>query len=140
MSAALWVVQGSLALLFVWAGSLKLVLPPEQLAGPVPLPGLFLRFIGVAEIAGALGLVLPGILGVWPGLTPLAAAGLTVIMIGATAVTVAGGLLAMALVPAVVGALAGFVAYGRWRRAPLAARAWRRPPPGPTDDPIRHRP
>ncbi|HXG03844.1 MAG TPA: DoxX family protein, partial [Candidatus Binatia bacterium] len=115
MNAALWVVQASLALLFLWAGGLKLVLPLERLVGPVPLPGLFLRFIGVAEVAGALGLVLPGVLGVRPGLTPLAAAGLTIIMIGATAVTLAGGLPAMVLVSAVVGVLAGFVAYGRWR-------------------------
>jgi hypothetical protein len=125
MNAALWVAQASLAVLFLWAGGIKLVLPLEQLVGPVPLPGLFLRFIGVAEVAGALGLVLPGVLGIRPSLTPLAAAGLTIIMIGATAVTLAGGLLAMALVPAVVGILAGLVAYGRWRLAPLGTRARR---------------
>lgn len=140
--ALLWVVQALLALLFLWAGSLKLVIPLEQLVGPVPLPGLFLRLIGVAEVAGALGLVLPGVLGVRPGLTPLAAAGLTIIMIGATAVTLAGGPPPAALLPAVVGALAAFVAWGRWRAAPLGPRGRPRRPAqgsnaGPPGDPGR---
>ena len=118
MTYALWIVQGMLAALFLWAGGIKLVLPLEQLTGPVPLPGLFLRFIGVAKVLGAIGLILPGLLRIRPGLTPLAAAGLVIIMIGATAVTLAGGDVASALIPLVVGLLAAFVAYGRWRLAP----------------------
>ena len=118
MNSALWVVQALLALLFLWAGGIKLVLPLEQLAGTVPLPGLFLRFIGVAEVLGAIGLILPGLLRIRPGLTPLAAAGLVIIMIGATGLTLAGGDVAMALIPLVVGLLATFVAYGRWRAQP----------------------
>ena len=110
----LWTVQGLLALLFVFAGGMKLVLPLDKLAGPVPLPGLFLRFIGVAEVLGATGLILPGLLGIRPGLTPLAAAGLVIIMIGATGITLAGGMVAPAVVPLVVGVLAALVAYGRW--------------------------
>ena len=119
MTYALWVVQGLLALLFLFAGGMKLVLPLEALEGPVALPGLFLRCIGVAEVLGALGLVLPGLLRMRPGLTPLAAAGLVIIMTGATVVTVAGGQLAPALLSVVVGLLAAFVAFGRWRLAPL---------------------
>ena len=111
---SLWIVQGLLALLFVFAGGMKLVLPLDKLAGPVALPGLFLRFIGVAEVLGATGLILPGLLGIRPGLTPLAAAGLVIIMIGATGITLAGGMVAPALVPLVVGVLAALVAYGRW--------------------------
>jgi hypothetical protein len=111
---ALWVVQGLLALLFLFAGSMKLVLPLEALQGPVVLPGPFVRFIGVAEILGALGLILPGLLRMRPGLTPLAAAGLVLIMIGATVVTVAGGQLVPALIPVAVWLLAEFVAYGLW--------------------------
>jgi hypothetical protein len=111
----LWVIQGLLAALFVFAGGMKLVLPLDKLAGPVPLPGLFLRFIGVAEVLGAVGLILPGLLGIRTGLTPLAAAGLVVIMIGATGITLAGGAVAPAMVPLVVGVLATSVAYGRWR-------------------------
>jgi hypothetical protein len=75
---------------------------------------LFLRFIGVAELLGAAGLILPGLLGIRPGLTPWAAAGLVVIMIGATGITLAGGMMAPAAVPLVVGVLAAMVAYGRW--------------------------
>ena len=75
MTHALWIVQGLLAALFLFAGGVKLVLPLDQLTGPVPLPGLFVRFIAVAEVLGALGLILPGLLGIRPGLTPPAAAG-----------------------------------------------------------------
>jgi len=115
MTYALWIVQGLLALLFLWAGGIKLVLPLEALAGPVPLPGLFVRFIGVAEVLGAIGLILPGLLRIRPGLTPLAAAGLVIIMIGATVLTLVADGVAPALIPLMVGLLSAFVAYGRWR-------------------------
>jgi uncharacterized membrane protein YphA (DoxX/SURF4 family) len=119
MTYVLWIAQGLLALLFLFSGGMKLVLPLEKLTGPIPLPGLFLRFIGVAEVLGAIGLILPGLLRIRPGLTPLAAAGLVIIMIGATVLTVASGDVATALLPLVVGLLSAFVAYGRWRLAPL---------------------
>jgi hypothetical protein len=77
------------------------------------------RFIGVAEVLGALGLILPGLLRVWPGLTPLAAVGLVIIMIGAIVLTLTSGDVPPALISLVVGSLAAFVAYGRWRLAPL---------------------
>src|SRR2546426_5958788 len=91
MNVALWVVQGLLAALFLFAGGAKLVLPLDQLAGPVALPGWFLRFIGAAEGLGALGLVLPGLLRIRPGLTPLAAAGLVGLMVRASVRLWAGG-------------------------------------------------
>jgi len=118
MTYALWIVQGLLAAIFLFAGGIKLVLPLEQLTGPVPLPGLFLRFIGAAEVLGAIGLIFPALLRIRPGLTPLAASGLVTIMIGATVLTLAGGDVASALIPLVVGLLSAFVAYGRWRLAP----------------------
>lgn len=120
MNVALWIVQVLLALLFLWAGGIKLVMPIEEMMKqmPLPLPGWFLRFIGVAEVLGALGLILPGLLRIRPGLTPLAAAGLVIIMIGATVVTLMTGDVVMALIPLVVGLLSAFVAYGRWRLAP----------------------
>jgi len=120
MNIALRIVQGLLALLFLWAGGIKFILSVEEMTQQmaIPLPGWFLRFIGVCEVLGAIGLILPGLTGKRPGLTPLAAAGLVIIMIGATVLTLAGGDVALALIPLVVGLLAAFVAYGRWRLAP----------------------
>jgi len=100
------------------AGGMKLILPIEEMTKQLPLPGLFLRFIAVCEVLGAIGLILPWLLGLRPGLTPLAAAGLVIIMIGATALTLATAGITMALILLVVGILAAFVAYGRWRLAP----------------------
>jgi uncharacterized membrane protein YphA (DoxX/SURF4 family) len=119
MTYALWIVQVLLALLFVFAGGMKLVMPLDQLTGPITLPGPFVRFIGVAELLGGVGLILPAALRIRPGLTPLAAAGLVVIMIGATVITLVGREFAAAVTSVVVGVLAAFVAYGRWRLAPI---------------------
>jgi hypothetical protein len=119
LSTLLWIVQGLLALLFLFAGSMKFIMPIEMMTKQTHLPGPFFWFIGVAEILGALGLILPGLLRIRPGLTALAAAGLVIIMIGATVVTLAIGQGAGALVPFVVGLLCAFVAYGRARLAPL---------------------
>jgi hypothetical protein len=121
MTYALWIVQALLAALFVFAGGVKLVLPLDKLTGPVPLPGSFIRFIGVAELLGGLGLILPGLLRIRPGLTPLAALGLLIIMIGATVINLMGGDPISATITVVVGLLTLFVAYGRWRLAPPAA-------------------
>ena len=118
-AAALWIVQGLLAAVFLFAGSTKLILPIEVLASmgspnQVALPGWFLRFVGLAEVLGAIGLILPRFLHIRPRLTPLAAMGLVIIMIGATSLTLAADGFAPALFPMVVGFLAGFVAYRRW--------------------------
>ena len=120
---ALWIVQGLLALVFLFAGGMKLVMPLEELTkgAPVQLPGLFLRFIGVCEVLGAIGLIVPGLARIRPELTPLAAAGLVVIMIGATFLTMAYMSIVMGLPPLIIGLLAAYVAYGRWRIAPLGA-------------------
>jgi hypothetical protein len=124
VNAALWIVQVLLGLLFLWAGGFKLVMPLEGM-GPLPVPAWFLKFIAVAEVLGGLGLLLPGLAGIRPGLTPLAAAGLVVIMIGATAISFATGPVLIALMPLITGVLAAFVAYGRWRVVPHQARAAR---------------
>jgi DoxX-like family len=132
MTYALWIVQGLLALLFLFAGGMKLVLPIEVLTEQMPLPGLFVRFIGMAEVLGSVGLILPGLLRIRPGLTPLAAAGLVIIMIGATVLTLAGSEVVSALIPLMVGLLLAFVAYGRWRLAPPGSiPVWRRGGPSP---------
>jgi uncharacterized membrane protein YphA (DoxX/SURF4 family) len=121
MNRALWIVQVLLALLFLFAGGAKFVMPVDQMTQGMPAAlasGAFLHFIGACEVLGGIGLILPALLRIRPGLTPLAAAGLVIIMIGATVVSVPQGA-ALALFPAVTGVLAAFVAYGRWRLAPL---------------------
>jgi hypothetical protein len=87
------------------------------------VPGLFLRFLGVVEIAGATGLILPALLRIRPYLTPIAAAGLVIVMSGATGISMAGGKIAPALMPFVVGLLAGLVLYARTRVVPIRERA-----------------
>ena len=114
-NAALWVIQGLLAALFLFAGGFKLALPLAALAKVSPLPAAFLKFIGVCEVTGAVGLILPGLLRIRTGLTPLAAAGMVIIMIGATVVTVATQGAAPAALPFCVGILAATVALGRRR-------------------------
>jgi len=121
MTRVLWIIQGLLALLFLFAGGVKLVMPAADLTKQTPmLSAGFLRFVGICEVLGAIGLILPGLLHIRPGLTPLAASGLVGIMIGATAVTVMTGGVGMALMPFVVGLLAAFVAYSRWKFAAAA--------------------
>ena len=109
----LWIVQVLLAALFLFAGVTKLVMPIEVLTQDTTLPGAFLRFIGFAEALGALGLVLPGLLRFRMELTPLAAAGLVIIMIGATVLMLATGQISAATLPAVTGLLSAYVARGR---------------------------
>jgi uncharacterized membrane protein YphA (DoxX/SURF4 family) len=111
----LWIIQGLLALVFLFAGAMKFIIPIEEMTKQVPLPGVFLRFIGVAEVLGAIGLILPCLLRIQPGLTPLAAAGLSIITVGATVVTLVTGGGTTALIPLVVALLSAFVAYSRWR-------------------------
>ena len=118
MNIALWVVQALLAALFLFAGGMKFVMSIEEMTKQIPMPGWFLHFIGVVEVLGALGLILPWLTRIRPGLTPLAAAGLAIIMIGATMVTLMTGETVSALIPLVVGLLCALVAYRRWRLTP----------------------
>lgn len=111
----LWIIQSVLAALFLFAGVMKLIMPLQALAAASHLPGAFMRFIAIAEILGAIGLILPGLLRIHRELTPLAALGLAIIMIGATTVTILTATVPQALVPFVVGVLAISVAYNRRR-------------------------
>ena len=120
MNILLWIIQIVLALLFLFAGGTKLVLSSETLTSmgspnQVVLPIWFIRFIGVAEVLGALGLILPGVLRRQQHLTALAALGLTIIMIGAVVVSTIGDGPKMAIFPLVVGLLCGLVAYARMK-------------------------
>jgi uncharacterized membrane protein YphA (DoxX/SURF4 family) len=125
MNILLWIIQILLALTFLFSGGMKLVLPAEVLnsmgsPNQVLLPPLFLKFIGVCEVLGGLGLILPGVFRRQQYLTPLAAAGLTIIMIGAVVITIIGDGLVVAITPLITGLLCAFVAYGRWNLRPLS--------------------
>ena len=116
----LWTAQSLAAVLFLFAGSVKFIIPAEKMQqGPIILPIAFLHFIGVCECLGALGLLLPSILRIRTSLTPLAAAGLTLIMIGATTVSVLAMGAAAGILPAVVGVVTAWIAYGRTRVIPI---------------------
>ena len=117
----LWLLQVLLALFFLGAGYGHLSLPIAELAKSAPwaadLPLALLRFIGVAEMAGAVGLVLPGVTRIAPGLSPLAAAGLALIMV--LAVPFHLWRREPFLIQLTVAAVAAFVAWGRGVRAPI---------------------
>ncbi len=118
LNVLLWVLQVLLALLFIFAGVMKFIMPVAEMTKQIPMPGWFLHFIGGAEILGAIALILPGILRIRTGLTSLAAAALVIIMTGATAVNLKTGQRGAALITVVVGLLLVFVAYNRRRMAP----------------------
>lgn len=122
INLAIWAVQVLLACVFLFAGGAKLILPIAAMTKQIPLPGFFLRFLGVVELAGAAGLILPSLLRIRPSLTPLAAGGLVIVMSGATAISMAGGKVAPAIPPFVVGCLAGLVLYARTRVVPIRER------------------
>jgi uncharacterized membrane protein YphA (DoxX/SURF4 family) len=123
MNIALWIIQTLLAALFLFAGGMKLITPIEEMTQQIAMPGWFLRFIGVAEVLGAIGLILPWLLQIRPALTPLAAAGLVIIMTGATVLTVIIMDISTALIPLATGILCAFVAYGRWRPTPRSGNS-----------------
>lgn len=118
MVFALWSVQILLALLFLLAGGMKATLPKEKLvenlawAEQLPLP--LVRLIGVVELLGAVGVVLPVATGILPWLTPLAAVGLVLTMIGAMITHLRRSEYSGAAFNVVLLVMAAFVAYGRF--------------------------
>ena len=128
----LWIVQGFLAIFFLYGGIIKLV-PPDSLPGAAllatllsPLPKPFVYFIGVTEVLGALGLILPMRLRILPILTPLAAIGLLIEMIGATIFVLLFYGIALTVFSVVTGFVLVFVAYGCWFRLKTVSSDGRR--------------
>ena len=122
----LWVTQGLLAAAFLMSGAMKLTAPIEQLRAQMPWVsggmGGAVRFIGLVEVLGAVGVVLPAATRVMPKLTPLAAAGLGTVMALASLTHGSRGEFGMIPVNLVLGGMAAFVAWGRTRTAPIEAR------------------
>ena len=116
MNTLLWTLQIAFGLLFVLHGAALLIMPP-QLAGQLealPYPKIFLQFIGLCELLGGLGLILPWWLGVASVLTPLAAAGLALIMAGAVVTHLQAGETPQVAALSTVTALLVFVTVARW--------------------------
>lgn len=119
LSITLWTVQGILAILFVFSGVMKFVMSVSQMTKQMPFSGNFLHMIGAFEILGGIGLILPALLRILPVLTPVAACGLIIIMIGAVFTI---GMHWVAAFPLLLGVLAVFIAYGRFRLRPIPSR------------------
>ncbi len=118
MGVALWVVQGLLAVAFLGAGAMKLSQPKKKLAENMSWVEDFsqpaVRLIGAVEVLGAIGVVLPALTGILPWLTPLAALGLVLTMIGAALTHLKRKEYGNIAMNAVLLVLAAFVAYGRF--------------------------
>jgi putative oxidoreductase len=123
MNIVLWVLQGILALLFLNAGFLKTFRPIDEIAPTIfwvsSVPEPLVRFIGISELVGGIGLILPAAFKIRPELTTLAAAGLTAIMTGATIFHTVRGEFFVLPFTGILLALAAFITYGRWKLAPF---------------------
>lgn len=123
MNVTLWVFQVLLAVAFLAHGWLFLF-PPAEMVEVMnsTIPPAFRLFLGVAEVAAAVGLTLPGITRIMPWLVPCAAGGLMIVMTGATIFHVVRGEFSSAIITALLLAAATFVAYMRWKVRPILAR------------------
>lgn len=126
MKYVLWAVQIAAALAFLGAGVSKLITPADELVQTMPwvtaMPGWLIVFISVAEIAGALGLILPALTRIQPQLTPLAGAGLALVMLFAMIFHITRSEFSDLVPNLVLLLLAAFAAYGRWKLLPIAPK------------------
>jgi uncharacterized membrane protein YphA (DoxX/SURF4 family) len=126
LHVGLWVVQCLLGAIFLAVGTMKATQPIANLANalgwPAEVPAALVRFIGVAEFLGGLGLILPAATRIKPMLTPLGGAGLATAMLFATIFHISHGEFGAAAAPIVLGCLAAFVAWARATKAPIRPR------------------
>lgn len=125
MNIALWIAQIVLAAIFLMAGNLK-ALQYDQALAMLPwvkdVPHGLVTFIGIAELLGAVGLLLPSLTRIQPRLTVVAALGIIVVMVMASGFHIMRGEYAGVGMNLLFAAVAGFIAYGRSRLAPIAPR------------------
>jgi putative oxidoreductase len=126
LNIALWGAQILLAVMYGMAAYMKATQPLDQVAQQIAwvadVPAWLPRFIGTAEGLGALGLILPSLTRILPGLTPLAAAGLTLIQLLAMPFHLSRGEVSVLPINLVLLALSLFILWGRWKKAPIAPR------------------
>jgi len=125
MNIVLWILQILLGVYFILIGIIHFIVPsglPAQMSWMYDLSSTLHVISGTAEILGGLGLILPGITKIQTRLTPLAAAGLALVMVGAIIYHLSRGESANIFFNLVLLALSAFVAYGRWRLVPLKDR------------------
>ena len=128
MKITVWVVSALLALAFLFAGAMKLITPAAEMAQlSQGVPVVLLRIAGLAEVLGALGLILPAASRTLPVLTPLAASGLVAVMLGATITNISIGAYPVAIQTVVLGLLAGFVAWARFTGQAVEPRTAAKP-------------
>ncbi|MEQ8361058.1 MAG: DoxX family protein [Cytophagales bacterium] len=125
LQIALWVTQGLLAAAFIMAGFMKITAPIDELAANGMsfvnnFSEVTVRFIGISELLGAIGLILPALLRIKPILTPIAAIGLATVMVMASIYHISVG---EPPVPNIIlFSLASFVVWGRLKKAPIQPR------------------
>lgn len=128
LHVSLWIAQSLLAAIFFITGVMKFAMPIEKIAEILPwvanAPAALVRFIGISEILGAAGLILPAALRIRPYLTPMAAAGLATVMVLSTAFHLFRGEVAHVVVPVVIFLIAVFIAWGRTKKAPIESKAY----------------
>ena len=126
MNIVLWILQVLLALAFLMAGGMKLVQPIDQLGQMMAWvndsPAMLVRFIGLAEVLGALGLILPAATRIKPILTPIAAAALALVMVLAAITHIVRGEMGDLMPSVILFILSAFVAYGRFKLVPIAEK------------------
>ncbi len=119
----LWIAQVILAAMFLMSGFMKLSQLIDQLSKMLPwaaqVPEALVRFIGVAEVLGAVGLILPSLLRIQPKLTPIAAVGLALVMLFAVVFHISRGETPMIGMNFILIAIAAFIAWGRFKNAPI---------------------
>lgn len=123
---SLWILQALLAATLIWAAMMKLGKSPRELAAMWPWAGevspALVKLTGIVDLLGGLGLILPALLRIKPVLTPIAALGIVALMICASVFHIARGEASQIGFNVVVAGIAGFIAWGRLRKAPLANR------------------
>ncbi|MVM29232.1 DoxX family membrane protein [Spirosoma sp. HMF4905] len=125
MHITLWLAQVVLAIVLVWAGTMKLFQPIEKLSAMWPwtgqIPVLLVKLSGIVDLIGAIGLILPALVRIKPQLTPIAALGIIALMVCASIFHIARGEASSIGVNIAFALIAAFIAWGRLTKAPITS-------------------